>query len=307
MMSFALRRLAIAVPTLFAIVAATFFMMRIAPGGPFDDQRKLPPEIEMNMKRAYDLEKPLAVQFAIYVRKLLRGDLGPSFKNRDFSVSQLIALGAPVSIRLGLLALMVAVAAGMAAGAFSALRRDTASDHVVMTVATVGIVVPSFVVAPILILVFALGLHWLPAGAEAGGTPLQLILPVVTLALPQVAIIARLTRASVLENLRSNFVRTARAKGIGARAVFLRHIVPAALVPLVNYLAPAAASLMTGSLVVERIFGLPGIGRYFVEGAINRDYTLVMGVVIVYAALIVVLNLAADIVSRWLDPRTRAA
>lgn len=299
------RRLLSAIPTLFLIVALSFFMMRVAPGGPFDGERKLPPDIEMNMKRAYDLDKPVHIQFLKYLGGVVKGDFGPSFKNRDFTVSQLIAVGAPVSIRLGLGALFVAAAIGLAAGTFAAFKHNSLPDALTMGAAMAGITIPTFVVAPLLILLFAVTLRWLPAGDWAGGDWRHMVLPVVTLALPQIAIIARLSRASILEVMRSNFVRTARAKGMSDFAVMRRHVLRAGLLPLVSYLGPAAAALMTGSLVVERIYGLPGIGRYFVDGAINRDYTVVMGVVILYAGLVLALNLAADLAYAWLDPRVR--
>ncbi len=305
MLIFLVRRLLVAIPTLLVVVAVSFFLMRLAPGGPFDSQRKLPPEIEANMNRAYDLDRPLVVQFGTYLGHVLHGDFGPSFKNQDFTVSQLIAIGAPISIRVGLCALLFAVAAGVALGTFAALRQNTTADVLSMGVAMAGITIPAFVTAPLFILLFADTWHVLPAGDWEGGDLPHLILPVVTLALPQIAIVARLTRGSVLEVLRSNFVRTARAKGLSDAKILWRHVLRASLLPLVSYLGPAAASLMTGSLVVEKIFGLPGIGRYFVDGAMNRDYTLVMGVVIVYAFLILLLNLIADLAYGWFDPRVR--
>lgn len=305
MTAYLIRRLLSAIPTLFLIVALAFFMMRLAPGGPFDGERNLPPDIEMNMKRAYDLDKPVHEQFFRYLGGVLRGDFGPSFKNKDFTVSQLIGVGAPISARIGLSALVIATLLGLAIGTFAALRQNTAADGLTMGVAMIGITIPTFVVAPLLVLLFAVWLRWLPAGDWGSGDLRHALLPVATLALPQIAIIARLSRGSMLEVLRSNFVRTARAKGLSGVKVMTRHVMRAGLLPLVSYLGPAAAALMTGSLVVERIFGLPGIGRYFVEGAINRDYTVVMGVVIVYAVLVLALNLIADLAYGWLDPKVR--
>ncbi|MFO1187237.1 MAG: ABC transporter permease subunit [Alphaproteobacteria bacterium] len=294
MASYIARRLLSAIPTLFLIVALSFFMMRIAPGGPFDGERRLPPDIEMNMKRAYDLDKPIHVQFLKYLGGVVKGDFGPSFKNRDFTVSQLIAVGAPVSIRLGLGALLIATAIGLSIGIFAALHHNSPPDAIAMGAAMAGIAVPTFVVAPLLILLFAVTLHWLPAGDWGGGDWRHLILPVVTLALPQIAIIARLARASILEILRS--ISSARAaKGVSDFSVMTRHVLRVSLLPLVSYLGPAAAALDDWIPVVERIYGLPGIGRYFVDGAINRDYTVVMGVVILYAALVLALNPVADL------------
>jgi oligopeptide transport system permease protein len=305
MFAFLVRRLLSALPTLFLIVALSFFMMRIAPGGPFDGQRKLPPDIEMNIKRAYDLDKPVYVQFFKYLKGVLHGDFGPSFKSKDFTVSQLIMVGAPISVRIGLTSLSLAAILGLALGTFAALRQNTAADFSTMLIAMIGITIPTFVIAPLFILVFAVTLHWLPAGDWADGDWRHTVLPITTLALPQLAVVSRLSRGSMLEILRSNFVRTAHAKGLSGFKVMTRHVMRAGLLPLVSYLGPAAAALMTGSLVIERIFGLPGIGRYFVEGAINRDYTVVMGVIIVYALLIIALNLVADVLYGWLDPKVR--
>jgi len=307
MTAYAFRRLLGAIPTLFVIMTLAFFMMRAAPGGPFDSERRLPPEVERNVKAAYNLDKPLAQQYAIYMGNAVRGDLGPSFKNKDFTVAQLIATGLPVSARLGLLSMALALLIGTALGVMAALRQNHWQDYSVMTVAMLGITIPTFVTAPILTLVFGIYLGWLPVGGWAGGAWRNLVLPVTVLALPQIAIIARLMRGSMVEVLRANYIRTARAKGLSAGRIVLRHALRAAALPLVSYLGPALAAVLTGSLVVENIFGLPGIGRYFIQGALNRDYTLVMGVVICYAALIVLLNFLADIAYALLDPRVRLA
>jgi oligopeptide transport system permease protein len=310
MLSYALRRLLGAIPTLLVIITLAFFMMRIAPGGPFDGERRLPPEIEANIMAAYDLDKPLYQQYFLYLGRLAQGDLGPSFRTRDFTVNEMIASGLPVSIRLGLSAITMALLFGTTLGVFAALRQNRPSDYSVMTLAMVGITIPSFVTAPLLTLLFGVyGVNlfgWeisLPVGGWNGGALRNMILPVTVLALPQIAVIARLTRGSMIEVLRSNYVRTARAKGLSSFRVVTRHALRAGLLPLVSYLGPAIAALATGSLVVEQIFGLPGIGRYFVQGALNRDYTLVLGVVIFYAAFIIFLNLVADILYRVLDPR----
>jgi oligopeptide transport system permease protein len=302
MLTFVLRRLADAIPTLLVLVAVAFFMIRLAPGGPFDAEKRLPPQVEANLRAAYHLDEPLPRQFLRYLGNLARGDFGPSFQYRDRSVTELIAAGFPVSLRIGALALAVALVAGLALGAVAALRQNGPADHVAMTVAMAGISVPNFVVAPVLVLVFAIGFRWLPAGGLGDGVA-SLVLPVATLALPQVAYIARLTRGSLVEVLRSNFIRTARAQGLGTGTILLRHALKPALVPVVSYLGPAAAGLVTGSVVVEQIFGLPGLGRYFVTGALNRDYTLVMGIVVFYGALIILCNLVVDLVYGWLDPR----
>jgi oligopeptide transport system permease protein len=312
MLSYAIRRFLGAIPTLFIIITLGFFMMRIAPGGPFDANRRLPPEIEHNIKAAYDLDKPVYQQYFIYLGKLSHLDFGPSFKNKDFTVSQLIADGLPVSAELGLSAIVLALFAGVALGTVAALNQNRLTDHSVMTVAMFGITIPNFVTAPILTLIFGVygvtlfGLDLsLPVGGWNNGAFRNLILPVIVLALPQVAIISRLMRGSMVEVLRSNYVRTARAKGLPDRLVVFRHALRAALLPLVSYLGPAVAALLTGSLVVETIFGIPGIGRYFTNAALNRDYPLVMGVVIYYAAFIILLNLLADLLYAVLDPRVR--
>ncbi|MCG8443063.1 MAG: ABC transporter permease subunit [Caulobacterales bacterium] len=307
MIHYAARRLAIAIPTVFVIIAIAFFMMRAAPGNPFDLERPMPPEIRANIMAAYDLDDPVIVQFGAYIADLARGDLGPSLKFKDKTVADILAEGAPVSITVGASSLILAVLAGAALGVAAALRQNRAGDFAVMAVALVGISIPPFVVGPILQLVIGLQLDLLPtAGLDRGRLTVErLILPVITLALPQIAIIARLMRASMIEVLSANYVRTARAKGLSGARVTIRHALRGALAPLVSYLGPASAALVTGSLVIEEIFQLPGIGRQFVRGALLRDYTVVMGVVIVYSTLIIVMNLIADLLLAALDPKVR--
>lgn len=305
MIAYALRRLLGAIPTLFVIVTLAFFMMRAAPGGPFDSERRLPPEVERNIKAAYNLDKPLWQQYAIYLGKVVQGDLGPSFKNKDFTVVQLIGTGLPVSARLGLSAMALALLLGTALGVAAALKQNRWEDYSVMTGAMLGITIPTFVTAPILTLILGIYAGLLPVGGWNGGALSNMILPVTVLSLPQIAIVARLMRGSMVEVLRANYIRTARAKGLPTHRIVLGHALRAAALPLVSYLGPALAAVLTGSLVVEQIFGLPGIGRYFVQGALNRDYTLVMGVVICYASLIIFLNFLADIAYGLLDPRVR--
>jgi oligopeptide transport system permease protein len=305
-----LRRILGAIPTLLIIITLAFFMMRLAPGGPFDSQRRLPPEIEHNIEVAYHLDKPVYQQYFIYLGRLVHGDLGPSYKNKDFTVTQLIEDGLPVSAKLGLTAVVLALFFGIGLGVTAALNQNRLSDHAIMSVAMFGITIPTFVTAPLLTLLFGVyGLRVfgtdisLPVGGWNGGALRNMVLPVTVLALPQIAIVARLVRGSMVEVLRSNYIRTARAKGLPEHRIVTRHALRAALLPLVSYLGPAVAQLVTGSLIVEQIFGLPGIGRYFVLAALNRDYTLVMGVVVFYAAFIIVLNLLADLVYAVLDPR----
>jgi oligopeptide transport system permease protein len=305
MLAYALRRLLGLIPTLFVIVTLSFFVIRLAPGGPFDEERTLPPEIRANLEAAYGLDRPLPVQYARYLGALAHGDFGPSFKFKDFSVTELIRQGLPISLTLGLSAILLALALGIPLGTLAALRQNSPADVTLMALAVVGIALPSFVVGPLLQLLFALRLRWLPVAGWEAGRAQYFLLPVVTLALPVIAYVARLTRGSMLEVLAAPYVRTARAKGLPESTVVLRHALRPALLPVVSYLGPATAFVVTGSLVVETVFGLPGTGRYLVQGAINRDYTLVMGMIIVYATLTLVLNLIADLLYGWLDPRVR--
>jgi oligopeptide transport system permease protein len=299
------RRLLISVPTLLVIITIAFFMMRVAPGGPFDQERALPPEIERNMLAAYNLNAPLIVQYWDYLKGVVQGDFGPSFKYQDFTVAELLLSGFPASLRVGGTAIALAVVIGITLGTIAALRQNSAIDYAVMATAMTGITIPNFVMAPLLTLVFGVYLGLLPVAGWGGGAPRFLILPVIALALPQIAYIARLTRGSMIETLNANFVRTARAKGLRERIVVVRHALRGALLPVVSYLGPATAQIMTGSVVIETIFGIPGIGRYFVQGALNRDYTLVMGTVIVYAVLVIGLNLAVDMIYGLLDPKVK--
>ena len=303
MLSYFLRRLLGAIPTLFIIVTVSFFMIRLAPGGPFSKERKVPKEIEQALMRAYHLDEPLWRQFLRYVNGLLHGDFGPSFKYKDFSVIELIAQGFPTSLQLGGMAILIALALGLTLGVLAALKQNSWLDYLSIGFSMMGIAVPNFVVAPSLTLVFGLWLAWTPVGGW--GKPANFILPVVALCLPQVATIARLTRASMIEVMSSNYVRTARAKGLPERITVLRHALRASLAPVVSYLGPAIAGIVTGSVIIEQIFSIPGIGRYFVQGALNRDYTMVMGVTVIYGALVIFCNLLADLALGWLDPKVR--
>jgi oligopeptide transport system permease protein len=300
-----LKRLAGALPTLFIIITAAFFLIRVAPGGPFDQEQALPPEIMANLEAAYGLDQPVWTQYARYMKALAHGDFGPSFKYKDFSVTELIGQGFPVTLELGVIALLLALGIGIPLGILAALRHNSAADYATMSLAVVGIAIPSFVVLPFLGLVFGIRLHWLPVAGWEPGSLRHLALPVIALTLPPLAYVARLTRGSMLEVLRSHYIRTALAKGLPLGTVILRHALRPALMPVASYLAPAVASIMTGSLVVESIAGLPGIGRYLVQGALNRDYTLVMGMVIIYSTLLIVMGLVVDLLYAWLDPRIR--
>ena len=301
---YVIRRLLSAIPTLFLIVTISFFLIRVAPGGPFDLERPLEAKVMENLRKIYQLDQPLWYQYWLYLSALLRGDLGPSFYFRDFTIGELFARGLPISMRLGFSALVLAVAVGGTLGVIAAFRQNQATDYAVVGLATFGITVPTFVVAPILQIVFGLTLSWFPVGGWNDGAIRNTVLPIVTLALPQVAVVARMTRAAMIEVLRSNHVRTLRANGLPL-PVIVRHALRGAALPVVSYLGPAAAALLTGSVVVETIFGIPGIGRYFVEGALNRDYTLVMGTVIVIAVFVLVFNLLVDLVYALIDPRVR--
>jgi oligopeptide transport system permease protein len=298
-------RLAGAIPTLFIIITITFFLMRAAPGGPFDQEQALPAEIKANLQRAYGLDQPVWTQYGRYLKSLVHGDFGPSFKYKDFTVTELIAQGFPVTLQLGIMAIALALFLGVPLGTFAALHHNSVVDTATMSLVVTGIAIPSFVVLPFLGLLFGVYLHWLPVAGWESGSLRHLALPVIALALPPLAYIARLTRGSMLEVLRSHYIRTAFAKGLPLHSVILRHALRPALTPVASFLVPAVASILTGSLVVESIAGLPGIGRYLVQGAINRDYTLVLGMVIIYSTLLIVMGLLVDLLYAWLDPRVR--
>jgi oligopeptide transport system permease protein len=305
MLRYFLTRLAGAVPTLFIIVTISFFLIRAAPGGPFDQEQTLPPEILANLENAYGLDQPILTQYGRYLAALAHGDFGPSFKYKDFSVTELIGQGFPVTFEIGSIAILLALMLGIPIGTFAALRHNSAADYVSMTLAVVGVAVPTFVVLPFLGLLFGIYLHWLPVAGWEPGSIRHLLLPTIALALPPLSVIARLVRASMLELLSSPFIRTAFAKGLPLHTVILRHAMRPALLPVASFLVPAVASIMTGSLVVESIAGLPGIGRYMVQGALNRDYTLVLGMVIIYSTLLIIMGLLVDLLYAWLDPRVR--
>jgi len=303
-LSFIFRRFLSAIPTLFSIVTISFFLIRLAPGGPFDLERPLEAKVMENLNRIYQLDKPLIEQYWLYLGAVMRGDFGPSFILRDFSVSELFARGLPISMTLGALALSFAIIVGGTLGSIAALRQNSTIDYLVTGMGALGLTIPNFVVAPIFQIVFGLALAWLPVAGWANGNLRNLILPVLVLALPQIAVVSRMTRAAMIENLRSNHIRTLRSLGLPTR-VIVAHALRGAALPVVSYLGPAAAALLTGSVVVETIFGLPGIGRYFVEGALNRDYTLVMGTVVVVAIFVLLFNLVVDILYALIDPRIR--
>jgi oligopeptide transport system permease protein len=280
-------------------------MVHAAPGGPFDDERALPADVEANIAAAYHLDEPLPQQFLRYMSGLLQGDLGPSYRYRDYTVAELIGTAFPYSLKLGAMAMALALLLGVSAGTVAALRQGTTFDKVVMGFSMTGISIPVFVIAPVLVLFLAVKLQWLPAGWSSSTGVSRYLLPVITLALPQIAYIARLTRASMIDVLGRDFIRTAYAQGLGTATVVRVHALKPAMLPVLSYMGPAIAAILTGSVVVEEIFGIPGLGQFFVRGALNRDYTLVLGIVVFYASLIVFLNLFVDILYGAIDPRVR--
>ncbi len=290
---------------MFLLVTVSFFIIRLAPGGPFSNEKKLTAEVEQNLMKKYHMDEPLFQQYLRYMGGALQGDLGPSFKNKDYTVNELIGQSMPNSLILGVTALCIALIFGSLVGLSSAVKQNSWIDYTAMSWASLGISIPLFVVAPIAVLIFAMKLHWLPSSgwitSRAG--LLTLIMPAMTLALPYFSSIARLTRASVLEVLRSDYVRTAYAKGLKKSTVLFRHVLRGALLPVVTYLGPAFAGIVTGSVVIEQVFLVPGIGNYFVKSALNRDYTLIIGTVIVYSLILVLMNFIVDILYSFLDPR----
>jgi oligopeptide transport system permease protein len=305
LLRYTLLRIFGAIPTLLLVIALAFLMVHAAPGGPFDDERVLPADVEANIAAAYHLDDPLPTQFLRYLGGLLKGDLGPSYRYRDYTVAELIGSAFPLSLKLGAMAMALALIIGVTAGTEAALRQGTRIDRVVMGFSMTGISIPVFVIAPVLVLLFAVKLQWLPAGWSGASGMGRYVLPVITLALPQIAYIARLTRASMIDVLGRDFIRTARAQGLGTRTVIRVHALKPAMLPVLSYLGPAIAAILTGSVVVEEIFGIPGLGQFFVRGALNRDYTLVLGIVVFYATLIISLNLLVDILYGAIDPRVR--
>lgn len=303
MFRFILRRLLETIPVLLIIVTVTFFMVRLAPGGPFAGDRRVAPEIEKALQAHYGMDKPLLQQYLDYLGHLLRGDLGPSFKYASRSVNEIIADAFPVSLELGCYALAIALTIGILAGVVAAWRRNSPTDYLAMSVSMAGICVPTFVMGPLLVLCFGITLGWF--NATGWDTPRDRVLPALTLGFYYAAYVARLTRGGMLEILQQDFIRTARAKGASGPRILFRHALRGGLLPVVSFLGPAAAGLITGSFVIESIFQIPGLGRHFVTSAFNRDYTMVLGTVLFYATLIILLNLLVDLVQIWLNPKAR--
>jgi oligopeptide transport system permease protein len=305
MLRYVIRRLMTAIPTIFVIVTVAFFLIRIAPGGPFNQERGLNPTVKANLERAFNLDQPVWKQYLLYLNNVLHGDFGPSYALPDFTVADLFRVGLPVSVQLGASALILALMVGGTLGIIAALYQNRSADYAVIATATVGSTVPTFVIAPLYQLIFAMTLFWVPVAGWGGGGLAHKIGPVVTLALPQIAIVARLMRGSMIEALRSHHIRTARALGLSGFSIVVKHALRSAILPIVSYSGPAAAALLTGSIIVETIFAIPGVGRYFVEAALNRDYTLVMGTVVMIAIFIIVFNLIVDLIYGIIDPRVR--
>lgn len=305
MVRFILRRLLSVIPTLFLIITFSFFIMKAAPGGPFSSERNVPPEVLANINKVYHLDEPLIKQYVRYLGNILHGDFGPSFRYKDYNVNELIGNTLPNSLILGVTALCGALFFGILVGLISAVKQNSPADYVSMSVAVIGISVPLFVVGPVLMYIFAVKLKWLPTSGWINGRQglKTLVMPALALSLPYFAYIARLSRASILEVLRSDYIRTAYAKGLSYPAVLFKHALKGAMLPVISYLGPAFAGIITGSVVIEKIFLVPGLGTFFVQSALNRDYTLIMGTVVMYSVILILMNFFVDILYAVIDPR----
>jgi len=305
MVSYTIKRFLGAWPTLIVLITLSFFLMRVAPGGPFSGEKVLSAAVQANLDAKYHLNDPIFIQYLDYLWSLAKGDFGPSFKYPDWTVNQLINQGFPVSLWIGGWAMFIAIVIGVLVGSLAAFKQNTWVDYIATGMSMTGISIPSFVTAPMFTLLFAVVLSWVPAGGWNDGAFLNMILPVTALALPQIAIISRIMRGSMIEVLRSNYIRTAKAKGIPNRIILFRHAIRPAILPVISYLGPATAGIITGSVVVEQIFSLPGLGSYLVKGALNRDYTLVLGSVILVGALIIAFNFIVDVLYAMIDPKIK--
>lgn len=304
MLRFILSRLLQAVPVIFIVITATFFLVRAAPGGPFDDEKVVIPEVKRALEAQYKLDLPLHEQYFAYLSDLAQGDLGPSFKYPGRSVNEILFSGLPITAELGFYALCIALVIGVSAGVFASLKPNTRQDYIPMTLAMIGICMPSFLLGPLLVLVFGIYLEWLPISGW-GAIPGDKILPSITLGSAYAAYIARLSRAGMLEVLSQDYIRTARAKGLPEWQVIVKHALRGGLIPVIAFLGPAFAGLLAGSFVVETIFQIPGLGRFYVQAAFNRDYTMILGTTVFLSTLIVVFNLLSDVLAAWLNPRLR--
>lgn len=305
MLKLIFKRFLEAIPTMFVLITVSFFMMRLAPGSPFTTERNFPPAVMANIEAKYHLNDPIWLQYVNYLKQLAVGDFGPSFKYKDHTVNELLAQSLPVSIEMGLYAFVIALILGVILGVIAALKQNSWLDYSLMTVAMTGVVIPSFVKAPLLVLLFAIILKWLPAGGWNDGAVQNLILPVTALSLAYVASIARIMRGSMIEVLNSQYIRTARSKGLSTSNIIIRHALRPAMLPVISYLGPAFVGIITGSIVIETIFGLPGIGQLFVNGALNRDYGLVLSLTILVGVLTIVFNAVVDILYSVIDPKIK--
>ncbi|HHX8403894.1 TPA: oligopeptide ABC transporter permease OppB [Vibrio alginolyticus] len=305
MLKFIAKRIFEAIPTMLVLITVSFFLMRFAPGNPFSTERPLPPEVMANIEAKYGLDKPVFEQYTTYLTNVIQGDFGPSFKYLDYSVNELIAVALPVSAKVGFIAFIFTLIMGVTVGTIAALKQNTWIDYTIMSTAMLGVVMPSFVLAPALIYIFSLYWNIFPAGGWQDGSWQYLVLPVIGMSLLYVATFARITRGSMIETLNSNFIRTARAKGLSYRYIIIKHALKPALLPVVSYMGPAFVGIITGSVVIETIFGLPGIGKLFVNAAFNRDYSLVMGVTILIGFLFILFNAIVDILLAMIDPKIR--
>lgn len=303
MLKFIAKRIFEAIPTMLVLITISFFLMRYAPGNPFSSERPLPPEVMANINAKYGLDKPVSEQYLTYLTNIVQGDFGPSFKYKDYTVNELIASALPVSVKIGLAAFVFTVIMGVTVGTIAALKQNTWIDYTIMSTAMLGVVMPSFVLAPVLIYIFAIQFSLFPAGGWQDGGFEYMALPVLGMSLLYVATFARITRGSMIETLNSNFIRTARAKGLSYGYIVVKHALKPALLPVVSYMGPAFVGIITGSVVIETIFGLPGIGKLFVNAAFNRDYSLVMGVTILIGFLFILFNAIVDILLAYIDPK----
>ena len=304
MYRFALGRILQAIPVLLAVITVTFFLIHSAPGGPFSADKAVPPEVIKALEEQYNLNQPIWQQYVSYLGDVVRGDFGPSFKYSGRTVNELIAAGLPITAELAFYAMIVALVIGLLAGVGAAVRPNTAQDYIPMTAAMIGICMPSFLLGPLLVLVFGINLEWLPVSGW-GDIPGDKILPSITLGAGFAAYIARLSRGGMLEVLSQDYIRTARAKGLSETLIILKHALRGGLIPVVAFLGPAFAGLLSGSFVVETIFQIPGLGRFYVQAAFNRDYTLILGMTIFLSTLIIVFNLISDMLAIWLNPKLR--
>ena len=305
MLKFILKRILEAIPTMLVLITVSFFLMRFAPGSPFSSERTLPPQVMANINAKYGLDKPVLEQYLTYLTNVIQGDLGPSFKYKDFTVNELVASALPVSAKIGAFAFVFALIFGVFVGTMAALRQNTWLDYSIMSTAMIGVVLPSFVLAPGLIYLFSIDLGWFPAGGWLDGSLKYMVLPVLGMSMLYVATFARITRGSMIETLNSNFIRTARSKGLSFPYIVMKHALKPAMLPVVSYMGPAFVGIITGSVVIETIFGLPGIGKLFVNAAFNRDYSLVMGITILIGFLFILFNAVVDILLAYIDPKIR--